>query len=258
MKLFLDTADIEAIRRAARLGVVDGITTNPTLLAKSGRGDYKQVVQEICHIVHGPVSAETVSTDVDGMMEEAREIATWSPYVLAKIPISEAGLEAITRLTHEPRPERINADNVWAERCEQCRDLSRIPGSSRGVPINTTLIFSANQALLAAKAGATYVSPFVGRLDDAGLDGMEVVRDTVEIFRAYGIQTAVLAASLRHSMHVLEAARAGADIATMPPEVLLQLIKHPFTDAGLARFLKDWQSLQGARIGDVAVEPARR
>ncbi len=209
MRLFLDTADIDEIREAARTGVVSGVTTNPSLMAKSGGSDYRQQVVEICEIVKGPVSAECISRDVPGLLKEAREIAAWHVNVVVKIPINKEGLEATSALSKE------------------------------GIKINMTLVFSANQALLAALAGATYVSPFVGRLDDAGHDGMEVVRDAVEIFDRYNLPAQVLAASLRHSRHVIAAAKAGAHIATMPYSVFSAMIKHPLTDVGIERFLAD-------------------
>lgn len=209
MRLFLDTADIDEIREAARTGVVSGVTTNPSLMAKSGGSDYRQQVVEICEIVNGPVSAECISSDVPGLLKEAREIAAWHLNVVVKIPINVEGLQATSQLSKE------------------------------GIKINMTLVFSANQALLAALAGATYVSPFVGRLDDAGHDGMEVVRDAVEIFDRYNLTAQVLAASLRHPPHVIAAAKAGAHIATMPYSVFSAMIKHPLTDVGIERFLAD-------------------
>lgn len=210
MLLFLDTANIDEIRRAAAMGVIAGVTTNPTLVAREGV-EYRARVLEICAVVDGPISAECISTTADGLVEEARRIASWHPNVVVKVPITEDGLQAISRLAAE------------------------------GIRINTTLIFSANQALLAARAGATYVSPFVGRLDDAGQDGMEVVRESVQIFEAHGIATQVLAASLRHPRHIVEAALAGAHVATLPSAVLHQMLHHPLTDLGIERFLADAQ-----------------
>ncbi len=225
MKLFLDSGDLGEIEHAASLGVIHGVTTNPSLLSASGNArDFKATIQRVCELVKGPVSAEVVSTDLHGMVREAREIATWAPNVVVKIPITEDGLRAISTVSRE------------------------------GVRVNTTLIFSANQALLAAHAGATFVSPFVGRLDDAGHDGMQVVRDTVQIFARHGIQTQVLAASIRHPVHVTEAALAGAHIATVPYKVLMQMIKHPLTDVGLARFLADWQKATGLEEGLLKVK----
>ncbi len=209
MRLFLDTANIDEIRDAARMGVLAGVTTNPTLMSKESGISYKDRVIEICETVNGPVSAECTSRDVRGLLEEARMIAGWNKHVVVKIPIDANGLEATSLLSKE------------------------------GIKINMTLIFSANQALLAALAGATYVSPFVGRLDDAGQDGMEVVRQAVEIFDRYHLPAQVLAASIRTPPHVIQAARAGAHIATLPYNVFLAMIKHPLTDAGIERFLAD-------------------
>jgi len=209
MRIFLDTANIEEIREAARLGVVSGVTTNPTLVAKERGVDYKQRVVEICEVVKGPVSAECIARDTQGIIVEAREVAAWHPEVVVKIPIDAAGLEATSKLARE------------------------------GVKVNMTLVFSANQGLLAALAGATYVSPFVGRLDDAGHDGMEVVRDIVEVLDRYRLPSQVIAASLRHPRHVIEAAKAGAHIATLPYKVLLGMLRHPLTDVGIERFLAD-------------------
>ena len=210
MKLWLDTASIDEIRAAARFGVVSGITTNPSLWAKAASGtDYRDVVLEICSIIDGPVSAECLAQDVDGLVEEARHISKWHPNVVVKIPLDENGLEAIYRVSRE------------------------------GIKVNTTLIFQPNQALLAAQAGATYVSPFVGRLDDIGHEGMAVVREIVEIFDRYHMPTQVLAASLRHPLHVIQAAQAGAHIATMPYPVFQAMFKHPLTDAGIQKFLED-------------------
>ena len=210
MKLWLDTANVEEIRAAARFGVVSGITTNPSLWAKAASGtEYRDVVLEICSIIDGPVSAECVAQDVDGLVEEARRIASWHPNVVVKIPMDENGLEVIYRASRE------------------------------GIKINTTLVFQPNQALLAAQAGATYVSPFVGRLDDISQEGMTVVSDIVEIFDRYHIPAQVLAASLRHPLHVVQAAKAGAHIATMPYAVFQAMFKHPLTDVGMQKFLED-------------------
>jgi len=210
MHLWLDTADVEEIRAASRFGVVSGVTTNPSLWAKAASGtDYRDVVLEICSIIDGPVSAECLAQDVKGLVQEARNIASWHPNVVVKIPLDENGLEAIYRVAKE------------------------------GIKVNTTLIFQPNQAMLAAQAGATYVSPFVGRLDDIGQDGMAVVRDIVEIFDRYHFPTQVLAASLRHPLHVVQAAQAGAHIATMPYSVFRSMFKHPLTDAGMQKFLED-------------------
>ncbi|OGO46786.1 MAG: fructose-6-phosphate aldolase [Chloroflexi bacterium RBG_16_64_32] len=210
MKIWLDTANVDEIRAAARFGVVSGVTTNPSLWAKAASGiEYREVVVEICSVIEGPVSAECVAQDVDGLVEEARSIASWHPNVVVKIPLDETGLEAIHRVSRE------------------------------GIKVNTTLIFQPNQAMLAAEAGATYVSPFVGRLDDIGHDGMAVVRDIVEIFDRYHFSTHVLAASLRHPLHVIQAAKAGAHIATVPYAVLQAMFKHPLTDVGMQKFLED-------------------
>jgi transaldolase len=211
MRLFLDTASIEECRAAARLGVVSGVTTNPSLWAQAGGGNYREIILEIAGIIDGPISAECLSRDAEGLVEEARRIAGWHPNVVVKIPIDEAGLEAISRLSKE------------------------------GVKTNTTLVFSTNQALLAAQAGTTYVSPFVGRLDDAGHEGMDMVAEVVDVFDRYHFPTQVIAASLRHPRHVIEAARAGAHIATMPYAVLKGMLRHPLTDVGIERFLADAQ-----------------
>jgi len=214
MRIFLDTANIDEIKKGARLGIVSGVTTNPTLVSKEGLSDYKAVVKEICSIIPGPVSAEVVVEGTQAMLEQAREIATWAPNVVIKIPSTIDGLEVISALTR---------DNI---------------------KVNMTLCFSLNQALLGALAGAAYVSPFVGRLDDVGHDGMQLVKDIVELFRYYHLKTEVLAASIRHPLHCVVAAKAGAHIATVPFKVLMQMMKHPLTDVGNARFLSDWQSVQ--------------
>jgi transaldolase len=207
--LFLDTANIDEIRDVARMGVLAGVTTNPTLMAKESGISYRDRVVEICEAVNGPVSAECTSREVADLVEEGRGIATWHPNVVVKIPIDGNGLEATSILSKE------------------------------GIKINMTLVFSANQALLAALAGATYVSPFVGRLDDAGQDGMEVVRQSVEIFDRYNLPAQVLAASIRNAPHVIQAALAGSHIATLPYAVFQSMIKHPLTDVGIERFLAD-------------------
>jgi transaldolase len=211
MRLFLDTASVDEIRAAAKLGVISGVTTNPTLWAKAGGGDYRNIVLEICDIVDGPISAECLSREVEGLVEEARRVASWHPNVVVKIPIDAVGLEATSRLSKE------------------------------GVKVNMTLVFSANQALLAAQVGATYISPFVGRLDDVGHRGMAVVEETVQILERYHLPNQVIAASLRHPLHVIEAAKAGAHIATMPYGVLMGMLRHPLTDVGIERFLADAQ-----------------
>jgi len=212
MKFFIDTADIEEIKDAAAMGLVDGVTTNPSLVAKTGR-KFRDVLLEICDVVHGPVSAEVVSTALDGIMKEARELAALRDNIVVKIPLIPEGLKAVRLCSQE------------------------------GINTNVTLCFSATQALLAAKAGATYISPFVGRVDDISNGGMQIVSDILEIYRNYGYTTEVLVASVRHPMHVLEAAKMGAHVATCPHKVLLQLSKHPLTDNGLARFLADWEKV---------------
>jgi transaldolase len=211
MKFFLDTANIDEIREAASWGILDGVTTNPSLMSKE-KGNFEEILLEICKIVDGSVSAEVISTDAVQMVKEAEKLAALHPNITVKIPMIPEGLKAVVRL------------------------------SSSGIKTNMTLVFSPVQALLAAKAGATFVSPFVGRLDDVGHIGMDVVRDSVQIFENYGFSTEVLAASLRHPLHVYEAAMAGAHIATMPFKVMMQLVKHPLTDKGLAQFLKDWET----------------
>jgi len=213
MRIFLDTANIDEIKEGARLGVVSGITTNPTLVSKEGLSDYKAVVKEICSIIPGPVSAEVTAEGTQTMLEQAREIATWAPNVVIKIPATIGGLEVISALAK---------DNIR---------------------INMTLCFSLNQAILGAIAGAAYVSPFVGRLDDVGHDGMQLVKDIVEVFSYYHLKTEVIAASIRHPLHCVAAAKAGAHIATIPYKVLIQMMKHPLTDVGVARFLADWQQV---------------
>ena len=210
MKIFLDTADIEEIRIAARWGVLDGVTTNPTLYAKVG-GSYESILEEICRITPGPVSAEVIAEDVDGMLTEGRHFSRLAPNIVVKVPMSETGLEAISRFAEE------------------------------GIKTNCTLIFSANQGLLAAKAGASLLSPFVGRLDDINQDGMEVIRELVGIVEMHGLDTEVLAASIRHPRHMTEAALAGAHVATMPFKVLQQMVHHPLTDSGIVQFRKDWE-----------------
>lgn len=213
MRIFLDTANIEHIRHAARLGILSGVTTNPSLVAKEGGGDLKAAILEICSLVHGSISVEALSQDAEGIIKEARRLSSWHQNVTVKIPVTEAGLEAISVLSHE------------------------------NIKTNMTLCFSAAQALLGARAGATYVSPFVGRLDDIGHRGMDVVADAVEIFENYGLPTQVIAASLRHVPHVVEAAKAGAHIATVPYSVLMQMVRHPLTDIGIARFAEDWKKV---------------
>ena len=212
MKIFVDTADLKEIEELASWGVIDGVTTNPTLVAKTGLS-FKDIVNKIFDLVDGPISLEAVSTKAEDIAKEARELSRIHKNVVVKIPMNEEGLKAVKQLSKE------------------------------GVKTNVTLVFSANQALLAAKAGATYVSPFVGRLDDIGHDGMQVVRDIVQIFRNYDIKTKVIVASVRHPLHVIEAARIGADIATVPPQVIRKMIKHSLTDVGIKRFLEDWKKV---------------
>lgn len=214
MKLFLDTADLSDIRWASRAGLIDGVTTNPTLLSKhAGDVDPQNVLQEICSLVDGPVSAEVVAVDADGMYAEGRELAKLADNIVVKVPMLEDGMVATRRLVAD------------------------------GVKVNVTLAFSSVQCMLAAKAGANYVSPFLGRLDDIGHDAMEVVREARQIFDNYGLETEILAASIRHPRHVAEAALVGADVATMPTAVLKKLLLHPLTDRGLDQFLNDWSKL---------------
>ena len=213
MQIWLDTADIEEIREAARYGVISGVTTNPSLAAKAGHLDLRAAILEICNLVDGPVNAEVLSLNAREMIEEGREIATWAPNVVVKVPIGEEGLQAISAL------------------------------SSEGIAVNQTLTFSVNQALLGALAGATYISPFVGRLDDAGNDGMTLVSEMVEVFNVQNLDAKVLAASLRHPQHVVQAALAGAHVATLPYKVFKQMFLHPLTDVGLKRFIEDWRGL---------------
>jgi transaldolase len=224
MKIFLDTANLDEIRQGVALGVVDGVTTNPSLVAKENK-PFREHILEICEIVKdGVVNAEVVSTDTAGMLREAHEIATWHPNIVVKIPTTVDGVRALAQLSKE------------------------------GIRVNTTLVFSPTQALLVAKAGAYFVSPFVGRLDDVSQDGLILLREILAIYRAYNFQTQVLAASLRHPMHVLEAAKMGSHIATMPFKVFQQLFLHPLTDRGLAGFLKDWEKAREV-LGDI-LEPA--
>ncbi len=213
MLFFVDTANLGEIRTAQAWGVLDGVTTNPTHVAKEGR-DHRSLIQEICSICQGPVSVETTTVDAEGMVREGEVFATWAPNVVVKVPITPEGIKAAVVLR------------------------------SKGIKVNVTLVFSLPQALIAAKAGATFVSPFVGRIDDIGQDGMQVVRDICAAFSRYNFETKVLAASLRHPVHIIESALAGADIATMPFKVMEQLFKHPQTDLGLERFLEDARRLK--------------
>ena len=210
MRLFLDTANVEYIREANEMGVICGVTTNPSLIAKEGR-DFNEVIKEITEIVDGPISGEVISEDAKGMIEEGRKIAAIHKNMIVKIPMTAEGLKATKVLANE------------------------------GIKTNVTLIFSVNQALLAANAGATYVSPFLGRVDDISMNGIDLVRNIAEIFRVHNISTEIIAASVRNPLHVIEAARAGADIATVPYNLVQQMIKHPLTDQGLEKFKKDWQ-----------------
>jgi len=217
MKLFVDTGRIDEVRKAAEWGILDGVTTNPSLIAQAGRG-FKETVLEICSILpNGSISAEVVGTTVEDILREAREIASWSPNIVVKVPMTPAGIAATRQLTRE------------------------------GIRVNMTLVFSPAQALLAAKAGATYISVFVGRVDDVSSEGMRTIEDAVQIVENYGFDSEVLVASIRHPMHVVEAARLGAHIATMPFKVMEQLFQHPLTDIGLQRFLDDWRKA-GLRI----------
>ena len=217
MKLFVDTGKVEEVRKAAEWGIVDGVTTNPSLIAQAGRG-FKETVLEICSILpNGSISAEVVGTTVEDILREAREIASWSPNIVVKVPMTPAGIAATRQLTRE------------------------------GIRVNMTLVFSPAQVLLAAKAGATYISVFVGRVDDVSSEGMRTIEDAVQIVETYGFDSEVLVASIRHPMHVVEAARLGAHIATMPFKVMEQLFQHPLTDIGLKRFLDDWNKA-GLRI----------
>jgi transaldolase len=211
MRIFLDTANIEQIKHGVRLGVISGVTTNPTLAAKEGNTDYEALSKEICAIVPGPVSVEVLVEGVEPMIKHARQIAKWAPNIVTKIPATYEGLEVTSALAKE------------------------------GIPVNFTLCFSLNQAVLGARAGAAYVSPFVGRLDDIGNDGMQLVKDIVGVFRYYQLPTQVIAASIRHPQHCVAAAKIGAHIATVPYDVLMQMMNHPLTDIGIKRFLGDWQ-----------------
>ncbi len=211
MRIFLDTANIDQIRQAAKLGIIGGVTTNPTLVSKEKAVDYQATVKEICSIISGPISVEVLVEGVEPMIKQARDISTWAPNIVIKIPATIAGVEATSALSKE------------------------------NIKVNFTLCFSLNQALLGALAGATYVSPFVGRLDDIGNDGMQLVKDMVDVFKYYQLSTEVIAASIRHPQHCVAAAKAGAHIATVPYNVLIQMIHHPLTDIGVTRFLTDWQ-----------------
>jgi len=215
MDLFIDTANIDEIREAASWGVIAGVTTNPSLVAKEGRA-HKDVIQEIADIVDGPLSIEAVSLDAEGMIAEAHEFVTWSPNAVIKVPMTEEGMKAVSQL------------------------------SSEGIKTNVTLVFSANQALLAAIAGATYISPFVGRLDDIGEDGMALIEEIREIYDQHFFDTNILTASIRHPRHVADAARIGSDVATVPYKILKQMFAHPLTTSGIDKFLADWKKHQEA------------
>ncbi|HEX9678016.1 fructose-6-phosphate aldolase [Nitrososphaera sp.] len=213
MKIFLDTANLDSIRKYNDMGLVDGVTTNPTLLSKE-KGSPAEIMREIVKIISGPVSLEVVATNYDGMMEEAHRLKKYGKNVVVKIPMIPEGLKAVKKLKEE------------------------------GIQTNVTLVFSANQAVLAAKAGAAYVSPFIGRLDDAGQDGMTLIREIVQIFNNYNFDTNVLVASIRHPMHVVEAGKIGAHVVTLPPDILGKMATHPLTDKGLAAFLADWEKVK--------------
>lgn len=215
MKFFIDTADLDEIRDALSMGVLDGVTTNPSLMARAGRKDTDKLLKEICDLVEGPVSGEVVALDAAGMIKEGKRLAALSEHLVVKIPLTIDGLKATRALSDE------------------------------GIPVNLTLCFSVSQALLAAKAGAAYVSPFVGRLDDISQDGMGLIEDIVEVYEKYEIGTEIIVASVRHPDHVVRAALLGADIATIPHKVIKQLVQHPLTDQGIAAFMKDWNKLQG-------------
>jgi transaldolase len=218
MKIFIDSGNLREIQSLVPLGIIDGVTTNPSLLAKESE-EPRAIVREICRLVQGPVSAEVVATDAPGMIAEGRELAAIDEHVVVKVPFTREGVKATKAL------------------------------ASEGLRVNVTLVFSATQALLAAKVGAAYVSPFVGRLDDIASDGMGLIRQLVEVYGHYDFPTEILVASVRHPMHIVEAARMGADVCTCPPAVIEACFKHPLTDIGLEKFLKDWEKAQGARVG---------
>jgi transaldolase len=213
MKIFLDTANLDAIKLYNDMGIVDGITTNPTLLSKE-KGNPAEIMQEIVRIVNGPVSLEVIATKIDEMLEEAHKLKKYGQNVIVKIPMIPDGMKAVKKLKEE------------------------------GIETNVTLVFSANQAILAAKAGASYVSPFIGRLDDIGNEGMLVIKEIVQIFRNYEFRTQVLVASIRHPVHVIEAGKVGADVVTLPPDILGKMLMHPLTDKGLVAFLSDWEKVK--------------
>jgi len=217
MKFFIDTANLEAIKEIKAMGMCDGVTTNPSLMAKEGRQDTDHLLKEICAVVRGPVSGEVTALDAEGMIAEGRHLAALDPHLVVKIPTTYEGLKAIA-------------------------DLATL-----GIKVNATLVFSVSQALLVAKAGAAYVSPFVGRLDDVSEDGMQLIADILEVYENYGFATEVIVASVRHPLHVVDSALLGAHIATIPPEVIRKLVAHPLTDKGLAAFMADWAKLQGGK-----------
>lgn len=245
MEIFLDTAKIDEVREVLKLGLISGVTTNPSLMKTSGQGDYKRVAGELCHLVQDRISVEVVSTDPQGMLAEAREIATWSPHVVVKIPTIPAGLEAMHLISQEEvNQDRLCQGCLWLGKCETDIEMARELASDWGIRINATLVFSTNQALFAATAGASFVSPFVGRLDDIGADGMQMIADTARVFGNHGIETQIIAASIRHPLHITQAALAGADIATVPYDVLMKAIRHPLTDIGVERFMADWAKVK--------------
>lgn len=250
MIIFLDTANIDEIRDMVELGIIDGVTTNPSLMAQVGRTDYKEVVQEICYLVQGPVSAEVIGTRAEEMINEATQIIQWSPHVVVKIPFIEEGLRALAALRGQHAdPKKICEGCPWLGECATPLDKARHIVTEEPIRFNVTLVFSANQALLAAKAGATYVSPFVGRMDDAGNEGMDVVADIRTIFDNYGFDTKIITSSVRHAIHITQAAVIGSDVATIPTAVLRRAITHPLTDAGVAQFVADWQATAAALTG---------
>ncbi len=215
MKFFIDTADLEAIREVKDMGMCDGVTTNPSLMKQAGRTDTDALLKEICEVVQGPVSGEVTALDAAGMVAEGRRLAALDKHMVVKVPTTYEGLKAIAELSRD------------------------------GIPVNATLVFSVSQALLVAKAGAAYVSPFVGRLDDISEDGMQLISDIVDVYENYGYDTEIIVASVRHPMHVVDSAILGAHIATIPPAVIRKLVAHPLTDKGLAAFMADWDKLQG-------------
>ncbi len=217
MKFFIDTANIEEIKEIKAMGMCDGVTTNPSLMAKEGNTDTDSVLKEICAVVQGPVSGEVTALDAEGMIKEGRRLAALDEHMVVKVPTTYEGLKATAALARE------------------------------GIKVNATLVFSASQALLVAKAGAAYASPFVGRLDDVSEDGMQLISDIVEIYQTYEYETEVIVASVRHPLHVVDSALLGADIATIPPAVIKKLVAHPLTDKGLAGFMADWKKLQGGQ-----------